>query len=415
MWLFTKSGPRLRDPTRDADQPFMRPRYTLEGRGVAHRPASVSEIGLTASPRIESVKSLYATTADSLWWFHNISPATRTKVGAVTSWICAECGSVNSTETCDVCGAPAPGQASDATMVAGPPPRHQGVGPERSARLEPADDIGTVWHPSWPSNVDDGAEERADRPGDIRPWSPAGQQQPQGPAGEPGPYEEPRPDQRRSRLPAVAAVVVAILLLAGGGYVVAFRHHDADPTVTAGAPSTPTAPEWSADSTVEPGGGSTVEPTTLTPDGPATPDSPEPPAQPGIVTVAPTVVDPRIEDIVAPLETYFAGINGHDYQTAASVLDPAGPVNPYNPEEFRRFAEGLVTTTNSDIVLQAVSDDADGFVRVVVTFRSEQEAGYGPKGRELETCTRWRVVYRLQATAGGYLIRYASSNSQACE
>jgi hypothetical protein len=69
------------------------------------------------------------------------------------------------------------------------------------------------------------------------------------------------------------------------------------------------------------------------------------------------------------------------------------------------------TSTDSDIVLRDVTHDANGRLRAVVTFQSTQARGYGPKGSENETCTRWNITYILtQPDTGRYRI-FASTNA----
>jgi hypothetical protein len=208
-------------------------------------------------------------------------------------------------------------------------------------------------------------------------------------------------EQRPKILAALAAVatvsvlaVVTYLLVANGG-----KSHD-----TAGLGGTSATQSASEESPVPADSTTLFEP------------SPTPsPTQTGTVEVATAVTDGRATDIAAMFNTYFDGIKSKQYQAAASVFDPAGQIDPNDPTMVDIFAKGLETSTDSEIVLREIADAPDGTVRAVVTFLSHQAPGYGPKGREQETCTRWSVAYSLsQSTAAGYRILRSKGTSSPC-
>jgi hypothetical protein len=116
---------------------------------------------------------------------------------------------------------------------------------------------------------------------------------------------------------------------------------------------------------------------------------------PSLVTVHPRVDDPRAAAVVVMLDTYFTGINERDYEAVATILDPAGDLDPGVPDQLKAFAAGTSTSRDSGIVLLGLSEAAAGRLRAEVAFRSEQKAGHGPPGRPRETCTLWTVVYVL--------------------
>ncbi|GIE76152.1 hypothetical protein Aph02nite_21020 [Actinoplanes philippinensis] len=133
-----------------------------------------------------------------------------------------------------------------------------------------------------------------------------------------------------------------------------------------------------------------------------------------LVTVDPRVTHPRTVAVVAMLDTYFHGINQRDYRAVATVLDPAGDVDPGVPGELEAFAEGTSTSLDSDIVLVGLTDAAYGRLRAEVSFRSEQKAGHGPPGRPRETCTLWQVTYLLTVHGDGYRMLRGDGLDQPC-
>lgn len=135
-----------------------------------------------------------------------------------------------------------------------------------------------------------------------------------------------------------------------------------------------------------------------------------------LVTVADDVTHERAPEVAAMLETYFTGINTKDYAKVAEVLDPAGELDPDDPDQMARFTDGTATAKDSDIVLRELSDLGPGRLGADVTFKSEQDAGDGPDDRLDETCTDWRVSYTLteRATKDGYRIFNGEGTSNAC-
>ena len=115
--------------------------------------------------------------------------------------------------------------------------------------------------------------------------------------------------------------------------------------------------------------------------------------------------------VAGMFNTYFTGINNHDYQQAASVFDPSGIINPNDSSQVQQFANGVSTTSDSDMMLANVTPSDGSTVQTAeVQFTSNQQAGYGPKDQPDETCTNWDVTYNLtQGPSGNYLIHSSSS------
>jgi len=229
---------------------------------------------------------------------------------------------------------------------------------------------------------------------------------PSGSAGMPPPVSEPAPAGRSLRWIAVAAAaLVAVLAIAVTAYVVVRRPRGTNPAApAAAAPSNSTVPPTGSPSSA----------------GPA-PASPEPRAAPsrvGLVDVAAVTADPRALDVAAMFDTYFSAINARDYDRAISVYDPGGSINPNDPVQRQHFVQGVSTTTEADVHLLSVGagDGGQTLVPARVTFQSNQQAGYGPKGRESETCTRWDVTYALRLAAEHQyrIVRATAASNRPC-
>jgi len=144
-----------------------------------------------------------------------------------------------------------------------------------------------------------------------------------------------------------------------------------------------------------------------------------PPTSDGLVQFGQGVqADPRAVAVGDMLNTYFNGINTGDYQSALSVEDPAGALNPGNASEVQKFEQGLQSTQDSQITLVSLGpgDTTSPATSAVVTFQSSQQAGYGPGDNPNQTCTNWSLTYVLTAEAGGsYLIHNVDSAAdQGC-
>jgi hypothetical protein len=222
------------------------------------------------------------------------------------------------------------------------------------------------------------APRTADRPADPRPVAGL----PVRPVRRPGPEVE----LTRWRVAGVALVVLAGLV--GGGYLLS----------DAGADSAtgPAAPS--------------VTPVGWTPS--ETPPEPEPaaeeftptaPGQIGLVSIE--SADPRATYLAALFDTYFTGINAHDASVATRVFAPGGVVDPAAPGQVADFGADIATTRDSNIRLLAVADDPHaGEVIATLSFTSTQDPGFGPPERPDETCTDWRLDFRLTSWEGDLLI-----------
>jgi hypothetical protein len=143
--------------------------------------------------------------------------------------------------------------------------------------------------------------------------------------------------------------------------------------------------------------------------------APEPqPTAAGIVGIGPAVADDRAGEVAAMFDTYFSGINDKDYDRVATVLDPAGSIDPADADEMAALERGTRTTVESDIRLLSLSDLDEGRLLADVAFRSTQDPGSGPKGRTSETCTRWQIAYEVSTSSGAYRLVKGKASSAPC-
>ncbi|MGX6603601.1 hypothetical protein ACWKSP_15875 [Micromonosporaceae bacterium Da 78-11] len=319
-------------------------------------------------------------------------------------WTCANCKDVNGDDegSCAVCGGPRPpvgavtDQHPEPTLPIAPDPIIASPIAADPAFVDPGFD-----DPGFDGAVFDGPDgfDPVEQPVGAAAWEQA----------EPGPV-------RRKRTGAVLllAVLVAVLIAGAVGIPRLLRSSD-DPTSTAEGtvPTTdlqpaPTDTDQSETDQSEPAPTDPV-PSDLFNEGST--DEPAPPGS-GLVQIDPGLTDDRATGIGLMLDTYFSGINAKDYAKVATVLDPAGSIDPGNADEMTDLARGTRSTRDSDISLNRLLDLGGDQVRAEVTFRSAQKAGDGPRGRTGETCTRWDIAYTLSIDP--YRIVRSKASSQPC-
>lgn len=321
-----------------------------------------------------------------------------------TTWRCSACDNYNPTADacCAVCGADrarvpatapavrrsaATGQRSTASFGAD---RRTTVGratPTASGPFASSKPPGTT----WPTGTA--------RPATRAPSS----------AGASGPGRAVTPAPAKSRAGAIGVVAVAAVVMAAilvGGYGMLPTLGDTARESGSDASTAPTAV------IADPG---TRTPTTTRP--PATGTStPAQQSAVGVVDIRPVREDTRAAAVAAMFDRYFSGVNTKDYRRALSVYDPAGTVDPSDPAQAAEFSRAVSTSTDSDVVIRELRDDTTGAgaVEARVSFTSHQAAGYGPKARPQQTCTKWEVTYVLTFTTGaGYRILRNSRFSNA--
>ncbi len=225
-----------------------------------------------------------------------------------------------------------------------------------------------------------------------------------------------RPESGRRRRRWTAALLSLIVVLLAALLAVQLAGHQPRPVVS--DPATTTGQLALPDPTSE-DASPAAPPTSPDASASASPAASDSPASGGSGIVNTTAInsDPRAAAVAAMLDTYFSGINAHNYTQALSVFDPAGVLDPNSASEASRFAHDVSTTTDSDVVVQSVADASTGNAALiaVVTFVSHQQSGYGPSGSRNETCTNWRVTYTLTQTgAGGYRILRGEATHTHC-
>ncbi|WP_432989059.1 hypothetical protein [Dactylosporangium sp. CA-233914] len=234
-------------------------------------------------------------------------------------------------------------------------------------------------------------------PASPQPWNPQGPQ----PIIESG---------HRRPVWIFPAIVAAVILLALGtvGFVLRDRILSGGDAAGPGpAPVTVTATTGTPETTkAAPAPTATTAQPTPTTQGP-----PTLPASVGSVRLDPSLDPAQAPAVAAVFDQYFTAVNARNAGAALAVMDPNGSINQGDAAAVKRFSDGISTSTDDDILLLALGPDptGKGILQARVTFRSQQGAGKGPKGREQETCTRWDVTYSL-TKPGDYRI-WGSTNA----
>ncbi|MFG2099899.1 hypothetical protein ACGFJ5_04790 [Micromonospora echinaurantiaca] len=135
----------------------------------------------------------------------------------------------------------------------------------------------------------------------------------------------------------------------------------------------------------------------------------------GIVVFDAVTDQPAARAVAEMFARWFSAINSRDWNTALRAYDPAGVVDPSDPKQRRAFIRGMSSTKDSDATLRALSGSGAEML-AQLTFTSRQSPGYGPPRAPNETCTRWRVTYRLSHsdTHGYRIIRPRDVESSPC-
>ncbi|GLL01392.1 hypothetical protein [Dactylosporangium matsuzakiense] len=245
--------------------------------------------------------------------------------------------------------------------------------------------------------------------GDQPPWSAAapGVETPWHP---PPAYPQPRPRP----VWIFPAIVALVLLLAGGTVAFVMR----DTWLPGGTPGPTTGPTGAAGPTGDPTAGPSATATGGPTNGPtptAAPTTAGPPTLPatvGSVKLDPSLDPARAPAVAAVFDRYFTAVNARNAGAALGAMDPNGSINQGDAGAVKRFTDGISTSSDDDIALLALGPDptGKGVLQARVTFRSRQQAGKGPKGRESETCTRWDVTYSITQPGGEYRI-WGSTNA----
>jgi hypothetical protein len=125
-----------------------------------------------------------------------------------------------------------------------------------------------------------------------------------------------------------------------------------------------------------------------------------------MVDVRAVAANPDALAVAGLFDRYFSGINAKQYVQVLALFDPSGSLNPSDPAKVKSFTEGVSTSTDSQVVLRSITDDAtvEGDLDVRLTLQSHQTAGFGPSGSPDETCTNWDITYQLRPAGGGYRI-----------
>lgn len=231
-------------------------------------------------------------------------------------------------------------------------------------------------------------------PGQYQPggYPPSGAYPPAGPGLPdqfPPPGDYPRgPGQSRSgkTVALVAGAIVVVAAAGAGAFALVSSLHSSGSTARQ-----PTAQATSAPATTP--ASQAQSPTTAPPTSSAAPTS----GQPGTVTLASAAASsPYASHVQTLFNTYFDGINTHNYAEFASTLD-AG-MQAKNPQST--FDSGYATTTDSSETITSISGSASGLT-AVVTFTSRQAPSDSP---DKSACNNYRLTLPLVPQGSGYVI-----------
>jgi hypothetical protein len=126
---------------------------------------------------------------------------------------------------------------------------------------------------------------------------------------------------------------------------------------------------------------------------------------PGLARVGtgPVASDPLSDKVALTFETYFGGIDSHDYQRAYSAYS-AYSTQYESIQSEPAFAAAHATSSNTGITVTAITQNVDGSLTVDLAFTSHQAANDGPNPGE--TCTKWTLAYLLDPAPPNSLLTY---------
>ncbi|AGL18929.1 hypothetical protein [Actinoplanes sp. N902-109] len=139
------------------------------------------------------------------------------------------------------------------------------------------------------------------------------------------------------------------------------------------------------------------------------------PVAAGMVAYDPVAQRSDAASVAGMLDTYFQAINNHDWPALLDLYDPAGVVDPTDPDEANSFTYKMSTTQDTDVRLRSISTRGE-LTDARVTFTSRQDPSFGPRRDPDETCTRWDLTFRLTRwEATGYrILKSQDATSRPC-
>jgi len=108
--------------------------------------------------------------------------------------------------------------------------------------------------------------------------------------------------------------------------------------------------------------------------------------------------------VQSAFDLYFGGINAHDYAKWASAVNGAEQAN--NPQSS--WDSGYATTTDSNVVIDSITDNGDGTLTVAISFTSHQAGSDSVDG---STCNNWQQTFPLSPQGSRYVIGPPASGS----
>jgi serine protease Do len=109
---------------------------------------------------------------------------------------------------------------------------------------------------------------------------------------------------------------------------------------------------------------------------------------------------------VSAVISYLLAVNTGDYDLASDVVTSGFKRRNLGSESA--WAKAYATTYDDDFGLVDVNVDGSS-ADVWLTFRSQQDPGYGPAGAKDATCLRWEIVYRVVRSGGDWRLDSAKT------
>ncbi|MEU6283629.1 lipopolysaccharide kinase InaA family protein [Streptomyces sp. NPDC047028] len=216
----------------------------------------------------------------------------------------------------------------------------------------------------------------------------------------------PRPTPPRPAPPRPAAastgkrvagwLLAALLVGAIGGYTVTHMRNTGDSQATPSS-TTPTADTYRDDDS---GSGSGPTPSDTTPTPTESKDPTLVVAKGASVDFSAVADDSRAPHVAGMFAAFFGAVNQHRYDTALRYYDPGSGIVDLGSDSSRAdWKKVMSTTQDSEFVLNSLQSDS-GYTLATLSFRSHQDAGYGPASSPDDTCDDWTITYQLTHSKG---------------
>lgn len=231
-----------------------------------------------------------------------------------------------------------------------------------------------------------------------------------------------RPPRHRTGVWIACALLAVVVAGTGLGVLLISSNGGKDRAEPAFITSGPPVVVMSHSSSVPPAAPAVASATQPTPRPTITakpPPKPKPAPKPppvlhvGLVSIKRSAAGGPATAAAAVLNSYFAGINAHNFRPIARALDPHSRFGPDTRAFARSIVRGSWTTHDTGIFVTRVAVGSGGSrLSAHVTFRSTQSRAEHPP--HSGTCSLWSVTYTLTRRGSAYLISDSRSIDRPC-